>query len=111
MFGFILPFVIESSAKIFSTFIFAEFESSARNEGKFVLCQMLMGICLYKSELNQIGIFFRVFIEVSVLSQECERSCICVRGIIFCLFLRFFLLECGTVPIMRYIFFFHFMTQ
>jgi hypothetical protein len=57
MFGFILPFVIKSSAQIFSTFIFAEFESSARNEGKFVLCQMLMGICLYKSELNQIGIF------------------------------------------------------
>jgi hypothetical protein len=42
MFGFILPFVIKSSAQIVSTFIFAEFESSARNEGKFVLCQMLM---------------------------------------------------------------------
>jgi len=60
--AFILPFVIESSGKIFSTtFLFAEFESSARDEGKFVLCQMLMGICLYKSELNQIGIFSDFF--------------------------------------------------
>ena len=47
-----------------------------------------------------------LFIEVTVPSQERERSCICVLRGISCLFQRF---VCWILELFRHCFFFHFM--
>ena len=51
-------------------------------------------VWVHKTSLTQ-----SLFIEVYVPREESERTCICVLGYRFGLFLCFFLLNFGTVPI------------